>query len=408
MKKNADDYIRLCRQYSDASLIPTSFRDGAVVLYSYQSEQMNIPYSQNPDTYLYNPVADSPVFCGVTPNVLYAQIPIEGTSFNIYLGPVFPMGVTDEILHNLMQEQVIPRSHKDELREYILHIPTMSRSQLARHILLIHSLVNETPLSYKSLLGYDDYDSPSKKVTYFDDNHTASENLPQFENRFYYLVSSGNREELLRFLNTYGGTIKGDRLAAFELRHLKNQLIVNATKLVSLSAIPAGVSLSEANNLANIYIRECENRKNAEEVESLQYSMVLDFCDLCAAAAVPLGGNKELLECIGYIRTHTNAHLSVADVARVIHRSESYTMKLFHDELGITITHFITRCKLEEARSLLTHTQLTLSEISSYLCFSSQSYFQNLFKKKYGITPNHYRKEYTPSSPDTASSQSGK
>ena len=53
---------------------------------------------------------------------------------------------------------------------------------------------------------------------------------------------------------------------------------------------------------------------------------------------------------------------------------------------------FIMRCKLEEAKSLLTHTDKSISEISSYLCFSSQAYFQNVFKKKYGITPNAYRK----------------
>ena len=79
---------------------------------------------------------------------------------------------------------------------------------------------------------------------------------------------------------------------------------------------------------------------------------------------------------------------------RGVHRSESYTMKLFHDELGITISHFVNRCKLEEAKSHLSHTEMTLSEISNYLCFSSQSYFQNLFKKKYSVTPNTYRKKF--------------
>ena len=154
------------------------------------------------------------------------------------------------------------------------------------------------------------------------------------------------------------------------------------------------VSSSEANKLANLYIRECENRKTVEKVAALQYSMVLDFCNLCATAIIPFDGNEELLDCIGYIRTHVNTPVSVADVAHIIHRSESYTMKLFHDEFGITISHFVNRCKLEEAKSLLSHTEMTLSEISNYLCFSSQSYFQNLFKKKYGVTPNTYHKKF--------------
>lgn len=37
---------------------------------------------------------------------------------------------------------------------------------------------------------------------------------------------------------------------------------------------------------------------------------------------------------------------------------------------------------------------MTLAEISSYLCFSSQSYFQNVFKKEYGVTPMQYRRQH--------------
>ena len=57
------------------------------------------------------------------------------------------------------------------------------------------------------------------------------------------------------------------------------------------------------------------------------------------------------------------------------------------------MNEFIMRCKLEEAKSLLTYTDKSISEISSYLCFSSQAYFQNVFKKKYKITPNEYRRQ---------------
>ncbi len=68
-------------------------------------------------------------------------------------------------------------------------------------------------------------------------------------------------------------------------------------------------------------------------------------------------------------------------------------MRRFKEELGIHIGAFITRCKLEEAKSLLTYSNKSLAEISSYLCFSSQSYFQNVFKRKYGITPKQYREK---------------
>ena len=58
------------------------------------------------------------------------------------------------------------------------------------------------------------------------------------------------------------------------------------------------------------------------------------------------------------------------------------------------ISEFIMQCRLEQAQKLLAHSDMSLSEISAYLCFSSQSYFQNVFKKKFGMTPRQYRIEY--------------
>ena len=84
---------------------------------------------------------------------------------------------------------------------------------------------------------------------------------------------------------------------------------------------------------------------------------------------------------MSYIRNHVNTPLSLDDVAASIGRSVSYTGNLFKKETGQTLGNYIAECRLEEAKSLLYYTDMTLAEISSYLCFSSQSYFQNVFKK---------------------------
>ena len=55
---------------------------------------------------------------------------------------------------------------------------------------------------------------------------------------------------------------------------------------------------------------------------------------------------------------------------------------------------YITHCRLREAKALLRYTDKSLGEISSYLCFSSQSHFQNVFKKHIGRTPLEYRKTH--------------
>lgn len=120
--------------------------------------------------------------------------------------------------------------------------------------------------------------------------------------------------------------------------------------------------------------------------------MLLDFCRRVGETHIPDGISADIFLCMNYIRTHPNELITLNDVAAQIGRSTSYLMKKFKKELGIHVSAFITRCKLEEAKSMLVYTDKSLSEISSYLCFSSQSYFQNVFKKQYGITPMQYRK----------------
>lgn len=121
--------------------------------------------------------------------------------------------------------------------------------------------------------------------------------------------------------------------------------------------------------------------------------MLIDFTERVARQKVPAGMSREVFSCVQYISQHTNEPLRVDDVAGFINMSRSTITRRFQKELGFDISSFIKRCKLEEAKSLLTFTDKTLSEISSYLCFSSQSHFQTSFKKKYGVTPLQYRNQ---------------
>jgi len=48
--------------------------------------------------------------------------------------------------------------------------------------------------------------------------------------------------------------------------------------------------------------------------------------------------------------------------------------------------------KIDEAKSLLIKSDLTVAEISGILSFASQSHLQAAFKKHTGMTPIQYRK----------------
>ena len=58
-----------------------------------------------------------------------------------------------------------------------------------------------------------------------------------------------------------------------------------------------------------------------------------------------------------------------------------------------TVTEYIRHIRLESARDLLRTTDLNISQIVYTIGFSSRSYFSKIFREKYGITPNEFKKK---------------
>ena len=64
-------------------------------------------------------------------------------------------------------------------------------------------------------------------------------------------------------------------------------------------------------------------------------------------------------------------------------------------ETDLTSVDFILKEKTEEAKRLLRYSDKSLTAISNYLGFSSQSHFSRVFKKYASCTPGEYREKYT-------------
>lgn len=64
---------------------------------------------------------------------------------------------------------------------------------------------------------------------------------------------------------------------------------------------------------------------------------------------------------------------------------------IFSELEHITIEHFIIAHKIEKVKELLSYDELTLSEISEKLHYSSAAHLSGQFKKVTGITPSHYK-----------------
>lgn len=69
----------------------------------------------------------------------------------------------------------------------------------------------------------------------------------------------------------------------------------------------------------------------------------------------------------------------------------TYLANLFSETTGITIEHFIINHKIERVKELLIYNELSLTEISYMLNYSSVAHLSNQFKKVTGLTPTFFK-----------------
>lgn len=102
----------------------------------------------------------------------------------------------------------------------------------------------------------------------------------------------------------------------------------------------------------------------------------------------PIGIKKA----IAYIQTHFRENISLKDIAVCIEKSEEYTSRLFSQTVGVSFKKYLTRVRLNYSKSLLRHTNETISDIAYYSGFNSASQYSRVFLKEYKTSPNEYRK----------------
>lgn len=68
----------------------------------------------------------------------------------------------------------------------------------------------------------------------------------------------------------------------------------------------------------------------------------------------------------------------------------TYLSNIFSEMKGITIQQFIITHKIERVKELLLYEELSLTEISYKMHYSSVAHLSNQFKKVTGLSPSHY------------------
>ena len=92
-------------------------------------------------------------------------------------------------------------------------------------------------------------------------------------------------------------------------------------------------------------------------------------------------------------QNYQKSDLSISDISEKLCVNQTYLRKMFKSEMDMTLSEYITAFRMQEAKRLITGTDEKLTTVAELVGYSDVSYFSNVFKKFYGISPRTMTKE---------------
>jgi len=175
------------------------------------------------------------------------------------------------------------------------------------------------------------------------------------------------------------------------VQNAKYHLAISAGQ-IARKCIEAGMDLPTAFGLSDFYISKADVCKSIKDVSDMHRMMCLDYTKRMNMLKKNRISSKPVSLTIDYIYEHLHTRISLKELADNVGLSQSHLSRIFAEETGETITAYINNRKLETAENMLLHSKYTPAQIASILCFCSQSYFTEQFRKKNGVTPKQFLK----------------
>ncbi len=194
----------------------------------------------------------------------------------------------------------------------------------------------------------------------------------------------------LRFPRADLGALPGyHALFEVEPRLRKRQRFQNRLKL----------GMDELGRLAKL-IAELETELRAKApgsrfVATAHFMQIIAFLAR-AYSKIPVEKQRtvtQISELLGYMEQHFAQPLSVADLTKIAHMSQTSLFRLFRQLMGRSPIDYLIRLRIHKAAQLLRREPLRVKEVSESVGFTDSNYFTRQFRQVMGVSPRAYQQQ---------------
>lgn len=210
----------------------------------------------------------------------------------------------------------------------------------------------------------------------------------QTEVMFYSCIKDGNTKKATETMNELlSQTVVIGKLSMDGLRQMK-YLAVCCITLATRYAISGGLNESTAFRFSDEAILKIDSFQNAHEIIALLKKLCFELTELVAKSKASASYPYAVRHCIQIIDSRLHEKLSLKILADECGLSPDYLSSLFKKTTGQTVSSYVRKTRLEASKEMLK--KYATSEVAYYLGFCSESYFIKCFREQFGITPQKY------------------
>lgn len=144
------------------------------------------------------------------------------------------------------------------------------------------------------------------------------------------------------------------------------------------------------NIISSLLLEEKNNENIIQFTMGLIFLYLLNNIDSIDEDSLQ-GGNDIMAEAaIRYIKKRYK-DASLNELSKSMHQTPSNMSKIIKKSTGSTFLEHLQKIRLKKASVLLSETNMTVQEIMNAVGYENSSYFYNIFKDEFGVSPRKYR-----------------
>ncbi|MCI6005661.1 MAG: response regulator [Blautia sp.] len=211
------------------------------------------------------------------------------------------------------------------------------------------------------------------------------EPIANTENDIRVCIHNGNAEDALEKLHELEKKYrKKPYVAAYRLKHMISSMVMRIVRDID-GVLPT----PDYDNLINEAYQSYGNCDSIEELFRISEEL---FQKEAAYYGQENGSSDVVQKIVTYIKMHYKEDLSLQNLAERAHFSTSYLSSRIKQRTGMTYSEYLMSLRMEEAVRLLLYTDRKVVDIVKDCGFNDSSYFNRIFRKRYNLSPEKYRK----------------